>query len=133
MTDVAGLLLLRVQARDRVSTVMNVTAGQTYTFSASGWWVDAYIPCGAGGYGLPWLRPFEKDRIVPGAKWFCLIALFDKSPDQPLEIGKNRRWDATASGQLTFMANDIPSKYWNNFGHLRLAVTWEPTQTGSLT
>ena len=113
---------LTVRARDRQSAFIDVVEGIDYVFTARGWWVDFYIPCGADGYDAWWLRDYEKSRIIPGANWFALIAIWERGEGDAFVVGRHLPWHASRSGRLALCANDIPAMYWNNWGSLEVSL-----------
>jgi hypothetical protein len=106
-------------------TGIRLVAGREYRFSATGQWIDWYIPCDAEGFASPnplfW--PFEPLRRMPREQWFSLIGAIDRKPETQFRIGKQLTVIAPATGMLTCFANDVGFAYWNNIGSLELTVT----------
>lgn len=101
-----------------------LVAGQEYRLTATGRWVDWYIPCDADGFASPnpafW--PFEWLRRAPAERWFALVGALERDPRTMFLIGAQRTVIAPASGELTCFANDVWLAYWNNRGALQLTV-----------
>lgn len=106
-------------------TGIRLIAGQEYHFTATGEWIDWYIPCNADGFASPspFFWPFEWVRRAPGARWFALIGAIDHDPFTHFLIGANRTMVITLSGELTCFANDNAFAYWNNRGSIELTIT----------
>ena len=98
---------------------INLAAGATYDFAAQGTWIDLIIPSGPDGYpGLFYQHTLEPSLRFPGAKWFALCGALDRDSQRAFLIGKAGRYTCPTSGRLYCFANDVPSWYWNNFGHV---------------
>jgi hypothetical protein len=106
-------------------TGLQLEAGQTYIITASGCWVDFFIPHGPDGgpSTFAYLRPFEPRRRLPTQNWFILAGAIDSDPSTVFSIGSYREYTATRCGELTCFANDVPEFYWNNWGHVTMALT----------
>lgn len=106
-------------------TGIEVVAGQTYSLSAHGIWVDCYIQHGPEGDPSPntYMRLFERLRRVSDQNWFTLIGAVNENIGTAFAIGKNRTLPMNYSGELTCFANDVRGFYWNNLGSVLLDVT----------
>ena len=91
---------------------------------ASGIWCDASIRTGPAGYpsrslGFRLAEPFRRARK---ANWFALIGtIHQKGP--AFVIGDGTDIVIPADGLLYCFANDLPSFYFNNSGHVKVVVT----------
>jgi hypothetical protein len=100
-------------------------ANHTYTITASGRWVDFFIPHGPDGDPSPfaYMRSFESKRRLPTHNWFVLSGAIDCDPATAFPIGSHCKYTPTQSGELTCFANDVPGFYWNNWWHVTLTLT----------
>lgn len=99
-------------------------AGEEYQFSASGSWIDWYIPCDANGWvSIIPLKPLEAMRRMPDANWFALVGCIERDLKHTFLIGREARVKMSAGGELYCFANDAPWAYWNNLGSLKLKIT----------
>jgi hypothetical protein len=107
----------------RNQTGQQMVAGRKYNFSAKGWGVDWYIPCGPNGYNSPvdWLvRRFKR---CPEANLFKLIGSVGSDDSYLFEIGSElKEYEAKKTGELICFANDFDWLFWNNWGALDLTV-----------
>ena len=123
---------IEIPSRERwVDTGVDVEAGERVTLSATGVWVDFYIPCSADGYdatafyvtGLPPRIPDEQryfrlmGRIVPDR-----LAPVTDDPKQTFVIGSQTILEAPSSGRLFVFCNDRDGHYGNNWGSVSLSV-----------
>lgn len=106
-------------------TEIELVAGQTYRFTASGEWIDWTISCNANGYPSPnWLlRASETFRRAPQADWFALMGAIDRDPQTQFKIGTDHTLAVPKTGRLSCFANDVALMYWNNRGAVQLTVT----------
>lgn len=106
-------------------TEIVITSGEHYLMTATGRWIDFYIPHGPDGDPSPnaYLRSFESKRRVPEADWFTLIGAIDSQLATAFRIGSFCNYAASITGELTCFANDVDGFYWNNWGHVTLSVT----------
>ena len=106
------------------ATPLWVQQGERHRFVASGTWYDASIRTGPAGYpsrslGFRLVAPF---RRVRNANWFALIgSIHQKGP--AFVIGDGAEIVMLADGLLYCFANDLPSFYFNNSGHIQVVVT----------
>jgi uncharacterized protein (DUF2235 family) len=106
------------------ATPLWVSKGERHRFAASGMWNDASIRIGPGGYPSPSLgfRLAEPFRRASKANWFALIGTIQqKGP--AFTIGDGAEIEMPADGLLYCFANDLPSFYFNNSGHVNVVVT----------
>ena len=125
-------------------TGVAVQAGETYAVEAKGTWCDANHTCHADGWdGLSWMANF---RRVPAKNWFYLCLAVADDPQLECKnanffsglFGTVHHIDATCailpvgcaqtvtmprSGVLYLFANDAPTHYGNNHGHLDVTLT----------
>ncbi len=100
---------------------ITVVAGEEFSFSSTGDWVDLSFVSDADGYSNPILDQASNLKRVPSAKWFELIATIDSSIFYT--IGKDTTITINESGTLLFFANDAPDFYGNNSGSIYTSVT----------
>jgi hypothetical protein len=100
-----------------------------YKYSATGIWVDWFIPCNADGFHhvLSSLvdTMFGRDmKRMPSANWFQLVGVIKGSQEIAYEIklGVKGTFLSPESGRLHVFANDADFAYWNNFGYVELCV-----------
>ncbi len=108
--------------------------GARYTFSvpADDTWEDAGITCGPAGWKseqLPWykesfVKAFESRRRLPDANWFALVGSLGDENDELFLVGdRSDAYQAPEDADLYLFANDMPSKYGNNQGSLKVTIT----------
>lgn len=108
-------------------------AGEVYrvTVADDQKWHDAAIQCSADGWNKDdieegWQEIFiagtEHLRRVPDVNWFCLCAAIGTARNSYMEVGKNKEIQAILTGELTFFANDLESRYFNNWGNIEVVV-----------
>jgi hypothetical protein len=104
---------------------LELVAGASYDFTATGTWKDASIECDAGGYLTPArLRWSEWMRRIPSEPFFKLIGTVGRSKDAYFVIGTGvMRFVPPISGPLFCFANDVRFMYCNNHGEIVLQVT----------
>ncbi len=106
------------------ATGIQLSAGERYSMSAAGRWVDWYIPHGPEGDPSDslYMKAFEPLRRVKDANWFELIGALDSDIATAFPIGKGRDYAAQKNGELTCFANDVEGFYFNNYGQVTLTV-----------
>lgn len=134
ITCASGPLVAKVTVPSRPRDVpMNITAelGSCYSITAHGSWTDWYIKTDAAGYENAIMKPFDRLKRMPHAKWFslvCCIGAPARTPSTELcsVIGASGNLsvpEATAQGQMVHcFANDAYEMYWNNHGALSVEV-----------
>jgi hypothetical protein len=93
-------------------------------------WIDGGIDAGADGWAtesLGWFKEavvkhFEKDRRLPTANWFALVASVDDEERDLFHVGKGAEFKAPRAGDLYAFANDLRSRYGNNRGQITATV-----------
>jgi hypothetical protein len=100
--------------------VGTVSAGETWSFAATGRWTNGFIACGPDGY-----RNFLFDllQIEPRAaseRWFRLIGEIKGRPGSRFAIGAGSTHTFHESGELIVFANDSDQGYSNNKGAVTL-------------
>ena len=116
---------LRIDPRYRwVDTGIDVSAGQTLVFRASGKLKDWYIPTDADGFAFNPAGLFARRRY-PQHNWLALLGALDRDPDGVFPIGLREEKLFNQSGRLFVFVNDHDSDfaYGNNKGVLSLTVT----------
>lgn len=112
---------VKVIARKRWNdSDLEVAAGETYEFTATGEWRDLSIKRDAGGYIKNYMKIFEKWRRSPKDKWFALMGSINH--DYDFLIGTGTKQTMNYHGSLSFYANDVKGFYWNNFGEVEVVV-----------
>ena len=117
---------VKVCSRERWNdTGIQVSAGETYHFKATGQWNDASIVCGPEGYESKnfILRISERLRRVPGARWFALIGVLNHDLSTAFVIGQGGKQTFATGGLLSCFANDVSFMYWNNSGSVEVKIT----------
>jgi hypothetical protein len=107
------------------NTGIQLTAGEKYSLSAKGEWVDWFIRHGPDGDPSAsfYMKLFEPFRRKKDANWFELIGALSSDIATAFPIGGACDYAATVSGELTCFANDVEAFYWNNYGEVVLTVT----------
>lgn len=117
---------VEIRAREKWNdTGVQVSAGESYLFAATGQWDDASHTCGPDGYPSPnfILRAAERLRRVPAAPWFALIGAVNQDSATTFFIGKGITRAFNGNGSLSCFANDVSFMYWNNRGSVELKIT----------
>ena len=89
-------------------------------------WVDWFVTSGPEGYKSEnmLMRCSECFRRIPDAPWFALIGTVEKNLLHSFCIGSGLNgFEPPISGPLFCFANDVPFMYFNNRGHLKVAIT----------
>lgn len=105
MPDETGLLTIEACC-PWVDTGVDVVAGQTLWFEASGRWVDALIPCGPAGFRFNPLG-FLGRRRSPRHNWFALIGGLDEDEATLFLIGRGGSHRFERSGRLSVFATTV--------------------------
>jgi|SRR5215471_4514219 len=105
-------------------TGIHLSAGETYSMTASGEWVDWFIHHGPDGDPSDsfYLKALEHARRMKDENGFALIGALDSDSGTAFRIGSLRTYTANAAGELTCFANDVEGFYWNNYGEVSLTV-----------
>ena len=121
---------VRVYAEQRFNwSRVKLIKGQRYKISAEkdDHWSDDDIDCNATGWeteDLPFykelvIKHFEGGRRVPAANWFELIGSYgNDDSDTFFRIGLEHKFTADETVELYTFANDLKSKYHNNYGYI---------------
>jgi hypothetical protein len=102
--------------------LMNVAAGDAWSFSASGQWKNGFLRCGPEGYRNFLADALEIEPRVAGRPWLELIGKIEDDPHSTFPIGSGCTHTFDTSGQLVVFANDSPNGYANNKGAVRLTA-----------
>jgi hypothetical protein len=95
-------------------------------------WSDDEIECGPSGWcsnELPWYEEgvvefAEQIRRKQDSPWFALIGALDDEDDNLIHIGNEAApFVASKAADLYLFANDMPTKYRNNTGSLKVTIT----------
>jgi hypothetical protein len=107
------------------ATGIQLGAGERYSMSAAGRWIDWFTPHGPEGDPSDsfYMRAFERLRRMKDENWFELIGALNSDITTAFPIGKGCLYEAQASGELTCFANDVEEFYFNNYGQVTLTVT----------
>lgn len=144
-----GCFTLWVKAASKWNaTGIRLQEGRSYEFEAGErkGWADAGLKSTAVGWTPEakaeiakqnWLvrafiaisRPF---RRAPDHEWFHLIGMVAEVGDHVFPIGNAATLDVDRSGEFCVFANDLPWKYGNNHGALKLTVRESPRQSTAL-
>ncbi len=112
-----------------------LVAGAHYTFhvDACSTWKDLQIVTDANGWTAE-QAPFGTRRLVrrmewrrrfPTANWFELVGTIGQNECNHFRIGcgdTGKKYSPTVSGPFYAFANDLPSKYRNNSGSIRVTI-----------
>ena len=131
----SGQLVANVTVPSRprdVRTNITLEPGTRYSITAHGAWTDWYVHTDAAGYENAIMKPFDRLKRVPHARWFALVCCVGtpaRTPSMELcsVIGASGNLsvpEATAPGQTAHcFANDAYEMYWNNYGALTVEVS----------
>ena len=112
---------VEIKARRRWNeTLIEISVGEQYQFTAIGNWTDFIFTKDANGYSNSYMQLFDSWKRSKEHLWFALIGALDKS-DYFL-IGKNSCKTFSKNGILYCFANDAKAFYWNNFGKIQLEI-----------
>jgi len=100
---------------------INVEAGEVYSITSTGEWVDLDIETDADGFSDPILDNFSHLKRVPDANWFELIAAVDSN--YFYIVGGDAEITFEQGGSLSFFANDAEDFYDNNSGNISTVIT----------
>jgi hypothetical protein len=114
---------MRINASGRKQLRLAVAKGQTWSFEASGHWVDGWIWCGPDGYTNPLANMLGYMPQVAQAKWFCLVGQYVDDPSSAFVVGSHCRRSFSRDGEIVFFPNDMRAMRWNNFGAIELLAT----------
>ncbi len=102
--------------------VMRVSAGETWSFSASGHWTNGFVSCGPDGYRNFLADALEIEPVAAGNPWFRLMGRIEGEPDSTFPIGAGCTETFAAAGDLVVFANDSANGYSNNKGSVTLTA-----------
>ena len=102
--------------------VMRVSAGETWSFSASGQWTNGFITCGPDGYRNFLADALQMEPLAAGHPWFRLMGRIKGAPDSTFPIGTGCTRTFGAAGDLVVFANDSADGYANNKGAVTLTA-----------
>jgi hypothetical protein len=102
--------------------VGTVSAGETWSFAASGRWTNGFIPCGPDGYRNFLFDALEIEPRAAGEPWFRLIGEISGRPASTFAIGAGCTHTFDHSGELVVFANDSSDGYSNNKGAVTLKM-----------
>ena len=111
-----------VPAHTGCVTKFKLEKGRRYVLTATGTWVDAFIPCSADGYWTPPLPALTRRLAAPGRRLFTLMGCLAGDPKGAFPIGSYLELVPEVDGELRCFANDVARMDWNNWGAVRLTV-----------
>ena len=111
-----------VPSNDPAVGVMTVSAGETWSFSASGRWTNGWWISGPDGYRNFLADALEIEPRARGQPWLRLMGKIEGEPGSifPIGAGCTRAFDR--AGKLVVFANDTAKGYGNNRGQVRLTA-----------
>src|SRR5271165_24715 len=101
---------------------MTITAGDTWSFSATGQWTNGFIRCGPDGYRNFFADALQMEPHAKGHRWFKLMGQIEGEPDSIFPIGAGCTHSFATSGDLVVFANDSADGYANNSGAVTLTA-----------
>jgi hypothetical protein len=113
---------IQVPSEEREVAIGPVSAGETWSFSASGLWTNGFIHCGPEGYRNFLFDALQIEPRAPGEPWFRLIGEIRGRPGSTFAIGAGSTHTFEESGQLVVFANDSANGYANNKGAVTLGL-----------
>jgi hypothetical protein len=97
-----------------------VSAGETWSFSATGSWSKRFIRSGPNGYRNFLADVFQVAPREPAEPWLSLIGRLKDVPGSTFPIGAGCTRTFASSGELVVYANDKPDGYRKNRGAVTL-------------
>jgi hypothetical protein len=102
--------------------VGTVSAGETWSFAASGRWTNGFIACGPDGYRNFLFDALQIEPRAAGEPWFRLIGEIKGRPGSRFAIGAGCTRTFDESGELIVYANDSADGYSDNKGAVALRL-----------
>jgi hypothetical protein len=113
---------IRVPSEQREVAIGTVSAGETWSFAATGRWTNGWIACGPDGYRNFLFDALQIEPRAGGEAWFRLIGEIKGRPGSTFAIGLGCTHTFHESGELVVFANDSADGYSNNTGAVTLKV-----------
>jgi hypothetical protein len=113
---------IQVPSDRRAVEVRAVSAGETWSFAASGRWTNGFIACGPDGYRNFLFDALQIEPRAAGEPWFRLIGEIKGRPGSRFAIGAGCTRAFDESGELIVFANDSEDGYSNNHGAVTLKL-----------
>ena len=113
---------IRVPSEEREVAIGTVSAGETWSFAATGRWTNGWIACGPDGYRNFLFDALQIEPRAGGEAWFRLIGEIKGRPGSTFAIGPGCTRTFHESGELAVFANDSADGYSNNTGAIMLKV-----------
>jgi hypothetical protein len=113
---------IRVPSGEREVAIGTVSAGETWSFAATGRWTNGWIACGPDGYRNFLFDALQIEPRASGEAWFRLIGEIKGWPGSTFAIGPGCTRTFQESGELAVFANDSADGYSNNTGAVTLKV-----------
>ncbi len=104
----------------RETRVGAVSAGETWSFSASGFWSKGFVRSGPDGYRNFVADVFQVAPREPSQPWLSLIGGLKDDPGSTFPIGAGCTRTFDRSGELVVFANDKLDGYRRNKGAVTL-------------
>jgi hypothetical protein len=113
---------IQVPSDRREVAIGTVSAGETWSFAATGRWTNGWIACGPDGYRNFLFDALQIEPRAGGEAWFRLIGEIKGWPGSTFAIGSGCTRTFQESGELVVFANDSADGYSNNTGAVTLKV-----------
>ncbi len=113
---------IQVPSAQREVEVQSVSAGETWSFAATGRWTNGLIPCGPDGYRNFLFDALQIEPRAASEPWFRLIGEIKGHPGTAFPIGAGCTRTFDELGELVAFANDSANGYSNNKGAVTLKV-----------
>jgi hypothetical protein len=113
---------IRVPSEEREVAIGTVSAGETWSFAATGRWTNGWIACAPDGYRNFLFDALQIEPRAGGGAWFRLIGEIKGRPGSTFAIGPGCTRTFHESGELVVFANDSADGYSNNTGAINLKV-----------
>jgi hypothetical protein len=118
----AELHEIRVPSDRREVAIGTVSAGETWSFAATGRWTNGWIGCGPNGYRNFLFDALQVEPRAGGEAWFRLIGEIKDRPGSTFAIGPGCTRTFQEPGELVAFANDSVDGYSNNKGAVTLNI-----------
>jgi hypothetical protein len=113
---------IQIPSDQREVEVQPVSAGETWSFAATGRWTNGWVACGPDGYRNFLFDALQIEPRAASEPWFRLIGELKGRPGSTFAIGARCTRAFNESGELVVFANDSANGYSNNKGAVTLKV-----------
>jgi hypothetical protein len=114
---------IRVPAREQEVALGPVSAGETWSFSATGQWKTGFVWCGPDGYRNFFYDALDfKPRVSSAARLRLMCRFRDEPDSKAFPIGAGCTKTFKRPGELVVFANDRPQGYADNRGEVTLSA-----------